>query len=213
MKDTSMEKDAYGFASEVDLMLTELSNEDYLRKFGRSKKLREELYPLSRLGLHFKLPGLSVEVKAFEDSGRADGYIRINGFIKREFEVQITLAGFGSKDALRAELLAAQGFSPLAGDIQRLPNGEIIATMAAVDYDEYINRIATAIKERFADKAAKFYASGTVLLISFEEVNLSGRNNWELLFKELDKEGGLSDSSFAEVYLFNGATNELRKAF
>jgi hypothetical protein len=208
-----MKNDAYGFASEVDLLIEALSNEEYHRKIGRSKKIREELYPLSRLGLYFKQPGLIVEVEGFEDSGRPDGHIRITGFIEREFEVQITFADYGHNDALRAEMLVSQGFTPGSGDIRReKPSGKIVATMAAVDSDEHIFRIAAAVRERLTDKASRLYAPGTVLLIALDEVKLSGRGNWHLLFSKLDHDGGLASSSFAEVYLYNCATNELHKA-
>jgi hypothetical protein len=101
---------AYEFALKVDRQIEALSNEDYHRRVGRSKKLREELYPLSRLALHFKRPGLEVEVQGFVDCGRPDGYMRITGFLNREFEVQITYAAYGCKDALRAQLLVSEGF-------------------------------------------------------------------------------------------------------
>lgn len=213
-----MKSGAYGFASEVDLLIEALSNVEFHRRIGCSKKLREELHPLSRLGLHFKQPGLNVEVEGFEDRDcpndySPDGYIRITGFIEREFEVQITFADYKGNDALRAEMLASEGFAPGAGDIRRDKRSKkIVATMAAVDCDEHIGRIATAVKERFTDKASKPYAHGTVLLIAFDEIKLSGRSNWRLLFSQLDQDGGLAGSSFAKVYLFNCATNELRKA-
>jgi hypothetical protein len=208
-----MKSDAYGFASEVDLLIEAKSNEQYHCRIGHSKKLREELHPLSRLGLHFKQPGLIVEVEGFEDSGRPDGNIRITGFIEREFEVQITFADYGYNDKLRDELFVSQGFTPEAGDIQReKPSKKIVATMAAVDCDEHIGRIAAAVRERFTDKTSKPYARGTVLLIAFDEIKLFGRINWHLLFSKLDQNGGFAGSSFDEVYLFNCATNELYKA-
>jgi hypothetical protein len=207
---------AYKFAFEVDRQIEALSNEAYHTHHdlvGRSKKLREELYPLSRLALHFKQPGLEVEVQGFVDCGRPDGYIRITGFLNREFEIQITYAAYSCKDALRAQLLVSEGFTPGAGDIQREKKSKrIIATMGSVDHDEHIVRIASGILERFHDKCKKTYAPGTVLLIAFEEVKLYGCTNWHQLLVAIDEKGGMSGSSFAEVYLFNGATNELRRA-
>lgn len=208
-----MKGSAYEFATEVDRLIEALSNEEFHCRIGRSKKLREELHPLSRLGLHFKQPGLNVEIEGFEDSGRPDGYIRITGFKEREFDVQMTFAGYGHKEALRAELLVAQGFTPGSGDIHReKPNGKIVATVAARDHDEHIGRIAVAVSERFADKASKRYAPDTVLLIAFNEIKLCGRASWNLLSAKLEQVGGLAASAFAEVYLFNCDTNELYKA-
>ncbi|MHB1084853.1 MAG: hypothetical protein ACYCZA_08430 [Thiobacillus sp.] len=210
-----MKASAYEFSSEVDQQIDALSNEDYHRRFGRSKKLREELYPLSRLALHFKQPGLEVEVEGFEDSGRADGYIRISGFREREFEVQITYADYAHVDALRSELLVAEGCCPSAGAIKKdKRSGKIVATTGAVDHDEHVVRIATDVLERFRDKISKpkRYAPSTVLLIAFEEVKLYGRTNWYQLFSAVDGEGGMSGTPFAEVYLFNGATNEMYRA-
>lgn len=65
--------------------------------------------------------------------------------------------------------------------------------------------------ERFHDKASKPYAHGTVLLIAFDDVKLYGRGNWEQLFIKLKGEIITSNTPFAEIYLFNGATNELRR--
>ena len=111
-----MKATAYDFAASVDQQIDSLKSNEYLRKLGRAKILREELYPLSRLALCFKRPGTNVFVEAFENSGHADGSIQITGFIDREFEVQITFGGYSYEDALRDELLVAQGSSPGAGE-------------------------------------------------------------------------------------------------
>lgn len=208
-----MKSSAYEFSSRVDHQIEALSTEDYHRRIGRSKRLREELYPLSRLALHLKQPGTTVEVEAFEDSGRADGCIRITGFFDSQFEVQVTYAGYGGKDALRDKLLVSEGVSPCAGEIEREKgSGRIVATMGVVDCDEHVTRIASAVLERFYAKVRKSYAPGTVLLIAFDEVKLKSRTNWDQLFSAVDGQGGMSDSPFAQVYLFNGSTNELRRA-
>lgn len=208
-----MKASAYEFSSEVDRQIEALSSKDYHRRFGRGKQLREELYPLSRLALHFKQPRLEVEVEGFEDCGRPDGYIRITGFREREFEVQITYADYSIQDVLRAEMLESEGCCPGAGEIRKdRKTGEIVAAMGVVNHDEHVVRIASAVLERFHHKVRKPYAPGTVLLIAFEDVKLYGRTNWYQLFSAVDGEGSMSGSPFAEVYLFNGATNELRRA-
>ena len=208
-----MKNDAYAFAAEVDHLLINLTNEEFLCRIGRSKTLREELYPLSRLALFLKLPGLNVEVEAFENTDRADGYIQITGFRSQEIEVQITYAGYGGEDALRSELLVSQGFTPCAGEIRREKRGaKIIATLAAVDHDEHINRISAAVLKVFRKKVLKPYATGTWLLIAFEERQLSGRSAWSALFNAISEAGGLTGSQFSAIYLFNGTTNEIHKA-
>ncbi len=208
-----MKDSAYAFAAEVDRLIDDLKNEEFHRRIGRSKQLREELFPLSRLALFLKMPGLEVEVEASESSGRADGYIRITGFRQREFEVQITYAGYEGKDALRAELLVSQGFAPGAGEIRRdKKGGNIVATMAAVDYDEHIQRISVAVMDQFRKKALKPYAQGTVLLVAFEEIKLYGRSAWSSLFIKITEAGGMAGSQFDEIYLFNGATNEIQRS-
>jgi hypothetical protein len=207
--------DADSFASEVNLLIDTLSNVQFYCKKennNNSKKLREELHPLSLLGLYLKQPRLNVEVKAFEDDGPADGHIRITGLIEREFEVQITFAGYGYPESLRDELFVLDGFTPLAGDIKREKSSKnITATMAAVDTDEHIYRIAAAIREVFLKKESIPYAPGTVLLIAFDEIKLSGSGNWQLLFAKLDQDGGFADSQFDEIYLVNCGSYELHK--
>ena len=208
-----MKDSAYAFAAEVDRLIDDLKNGEFHCRIRRSKQLREELFPLSRLALFLKLPGLEVEVEAFENSGRADGHIRITGFRQREFEVQITYAGYEGEDALRAELLFSQGFSPSAGDIRRgKKGGNIVATMAAVDHDEHIGRMSAAVMNQFRKKALKPYAQGTVLLVAFEEIKLYGRSAWSSLFSAIAEAGGMTGSQFGEIYLFNSATNEIQRA-
>ncbi len=210
-----MKAQAYEFATMIDNEIAALSDKDFHHRTGRSKVLQEELYPLSRLGLHFKQPGLKVEVEKsdeFESAVSPDGKIKVSGWRNLDFEVQITYAGYERDDKLRAKLLASEGFAPGAGPIQqRGRNGLIIATMEAVDVGEHIDRIASAVKERFDDKASKPYAQGTILLIAFDEVKLYGRN-WEQLLLKLEKKIFTFETPFTKVYLFNGETNELRRA-
>jgi hypothetical protein len=208
-----MKAQAYEFALQVDRQIEALSSNDYHLRVGRSKVLQEELYPLSRFALHFKQPGVEVEVEGCENSGRADGHIVVTGFRERTFEVQLTYADYGRNEKLRAELLVTQGCAPGAGPIQReRRNGPIVAAGEAVDSGEHIDRIASAAIARFRDKARKPYAHGTVLLIAFDDVKLYGRWNWEQLLIKLEGEITMPNTPFAEVYLFNGATNELRRA-
>lgn len=204
---------AYDFASVVDRQIEELPGDVYLRRLGRAKQLVEELYPLSRLAIHFKQPGLEVEVEGFEDDGRSDGSIAIRGFREREIEVQITYAGFSYDEALRAELLVSEGACPGAGEIQReRKSGGITARMGGVDHGEHVTRIASAVVDRFRDKATKPYDHGTVLLIAFHDVKLSGQRDWEQVLSAVKDEIRKTVAPFIEIYLFNGATNELRRA-
>lgn len=204
---------AYAFAEKVDHLITELSLKEFHQRIGRAKTLREELYPLSRLAVFLKMPGLSVEVEAFENSGRADGYIRITGFYDRNFEVQITYAGYEGADALRSELLVTQGHAPGSGEIFRKKRGgPIVAEVTAVDHDEHLHRISAVVVANFHKKASKPYAAGTVLLIAFEDTHLFGRPSWNALFDKIAQAGGMSGSQFSEIYLFNGATNEICRA-
>ena len=207
MKDT-----VYAFAERVDRELKDLTSEEFHSRSGRSKRLREELLPLSRLALFVKLPGLEVEVEAFEDSGRADGFIRIVGFKEREFEVQITFAGYEYADALRAELLVIPGFAPGAGEIRRSKkDGSILATMGAVDQDEHIGRISAAVMKALNKKADKPYAENTVLLVAFEELKIRGRFAWNSLLRTIEGSGKVALGQFSEIYFFNCATNEIQK--
>ena len=207
MKDT-----AYSFAREVDRQIEELTHADYHMKLGRSKQLQEELYPISRLALQLKQPGLEVNVEAFEDDGPVDGHIRTSGFREQEFDVEVTCV-YDYDESLRGELLVFEGAVPGAGPIYRdKRSGKVIAIHTAVDYNEHIGRISKAVMDRFRDKVSKPYAPQTVLIIVFDEIKLHGRENWNRLFESVEKEGGLSSSVFLSVYLFNSATNELQRA-
>lgn len=207
-----MKEDAYTFAREVDRQIEGMDINTYLNRVGRSSRLQEELYPLSRLALHLKQPGLEVEVEAFENSGPVDGHVSIKGFREDEFDVEVTSV-YSYEEALRAELLVAEGSVPGAGPIKRdQRTGAIIATGEAVRLEEHTARVAEEVLERFRAKADKSYGPNTVLLIAFSEVKLQGRLEWDCLFEAMESLGGIPSNSFKKVYLFNSATNELRYA-
>src|SRR5258705_4211576 len=113
-----MKGTAYSFAQQVDREIEALSLSDYLRRKDRGKRLRDELYPISRLALYLKQPGLEIEVEAFEDDGPVDGHIRESGFREAEFDIEVT-SDYSYDESLRDELFAAEGFSWGAGEIYR----------------------------------------------------------------------------------------------
>jgi hypothetical protein len=208
-----MKSTAYEFANDVEARIEALSPEQYHRRPRAAKRLIEELYPMSRLALAFKQPGLTVEVEALENSGRADGHIWIAGFLERTFEVQVTFAGYERSDALRSNLLVDQGFAPGAGPIkQDKKTGRIEATMEVEDIDAPVKRLGESICKRSRAKAVKPYVLGTVLLVAFEDMRLRGRGWWNLLYAAIDTAGGIERGPFAQVYLFNGCSNELQQA-
>jgi len=203
--------DAYSFASRVDQQIEALDSTTYLRGRDRAKRLQEELYPISRLALQLKQPGLEVEVEAFEDDGPADGHIRVSGFWQAEFDVQVT-CDYDYAESLRRELLASVGAAPGAGEIFRdKKTGTIRATGAAVDSDEHIGRIAKSVAALFKRKAAMAYGPNTILIIAFDEVKLRGLHHWHLLLLALTQQEGMRGAGFSRVYLFNDATNELQQ--
>lgn len=205
-----MKNTAYLFAKEVDRQIEELTRNDYLRRIGCGKLLQEELYPISRLALHLKQPGLEIEVEAFEDDRPADGHIRESGFREREFDVQIT-SDYSYDESLRDELLVTQGVSCGAGEIRRdKTSGKVIATPGAVDINEYFDRVSKSVIRLFRKKAAMPYGPNTVLIIAFDEIKLYGHFSWNQMLSLVEKAGGLSGSAFQSVYLFNIATNELQ---
>ena len=207
-----MKDNAYSFAREVDRQIEELAPADYHQKFGRSKQLQEELYPISRLALSLKQPGLEVDVEAFEDDGPVDGHIRISGFLEKTFDIEVTCV-CDYDESLRRELLVSEGSVPGAGDIYRDKNtGKVLASQAAVNHDEHIGRISEAVMDRFRNKASKSYSPNTALIIVFDEIKLYGRENGNRLFESMEREEGLSDSVFLSVHLFNCATNEILRA-
>ena len=207
-----MKKTAYLFAKDVDHQIEALSSAEYHQRSGRSKRLREELCPISRLALQLKQPGVEVEVEAFENNGADDGRLWVTGFWEGTFDVQVTIADYSHEEYLRNEMLALEGYAPGAGEIFRdKKTKKINATMAGVDIDEYFNRIANSVMARFQNKASLAYGPKTFLIIVFDEKKLSCLVNWSLLFDILKEKGGLSSSNFYAVYLFNCATNEIQK--
>jgi hypothetical protein len=208
-----MKSTAYEFAKAIEARFEALTPDQYHKRPRIAKRLIEELYPMSRLALALQQPGLIVEVEALENSGRADGQIWISGFLDTAFEVQVTFAGYERSDALRSNLLVDQGFAPGAGPIERdKRTGQIVATMEAEDIYARVERLGESIFERSKAKAAKPYASGTVLLIAFEDMRIRGRGWWDALYSTIDGAGGVNGGNFAKIYLFNGCSNELQQA-
>ncbi|MFZ2269787.1 MAG: hypothetical protein WAV95_19605 [Azonexus sp.] len=199
---------AYEFAQRVDARIEALPPEQFRERQRDAKRLLEELYPLSRLALSFKQPGLHVLVEAHEDSGRADGKIWLSGFLDKSFEVQVTFAGYGRPEALRASLLLRQGSGP--GEPERKAD-ETPAIGEPEDTDVSISKLAASICERGRSKVAKSYAPGTVLLIAFEDVRLRGQSAWSRLYWAIENAGRLEQGPFARVYLFNSYSNELQQ--
>ncbi len=209
-----MKCQAFEFAGEVDRQIEQLSSEDLHLRRGRAKRLQEELLPISRLALHFKLPGLNVVVEAFEDDGPVDGHILVSGFRAEEFNVEVTCS-HDYKESMRSELLHSQGVVPGAGPISRDKlTRRVVAKMAAThaDHDVRIRSVAHVVAELFRKKAAKVYPSNTVLLIAFDDVSVYRNHAWGILLAEVEAVGGLRGSSFRWVFLFNCANNELQQA-
>lgn len=202
---------AYAFAAEVECQIGALTNAQFHLRQGKGKTLQEEWYPIARLGLHLKQPGLNVEVEAFGDSGVADGRIYETGFRNRAFDVQVTYV-HGYEEALRKELMVSQGFTPSAGFIFREKyTGAVRATVSAVDADYYILKMSIALIDRFKKKSAMAYPSPTSLILAFDEIKLHGRIHWDKLNYSIHSLGGLDGSRFESVYLLNCATNELQQ--
>jgi hypothetical protein len=207
-----MKGTAYSFAQQVDREIEALPENDYLRRKGRGKRLREELYPLSRLALQLKQPGIEIEVEAFEDDGPVDGHIRESGFREQEFNIEVT-SDYSYDESLRDELLVTEGFSWGAGEIYRdRSSRKVIASPGVVDHDAQFNNIAKAVVRLFRNKTSKSYPPNTILIISFDEISLQGYYGWNQLLSRVASEGGLLGSTFDSIYLFNIATNEFHRA-
>lgn len=207
-----MKGNAYSFAQQVDREIEALTRSDYLRRRGRGKRLREELYPISRLALYLKQPGLEIEVEAFEDDGPVDGHIRETGFREEEFDIEVT-SDYSYDESLRDELLVAEGVSWGAGEIYRDRNSrKVIASPGVVEHDAHFDNASKAIVRLFRNKASMSYPPHTSLIISFDEIRLLGYYGWNQVLTRVASEGSLSGSAFRSIYLFNIATNELHRA-
>lgn len=202
---------ALSFAAEVERRIQALSADEYHRRQGQGKALLEEWYPISRLALHLKQPGLEVYVEAFGDSGVADGRIEERGFRERTFDVQVTYVE-DYEGALRRELMQQQGYAPGAGPIARTrASGAIVAQVTAVDFDHKLKQTASGIAKLFSKKVSKSYPENTALLIAFDDMTLLGFNMWRELLALTQERATLSASNFIAVYIINCATNEIVK--
>jgi len=207
-----MKGTAYSFAEQVDREIETLTESDYLRRRDRGKRLREELYPISRLALQLKQPGLEIEVEGFENDGPVDGHIRETGFREEEFDIEVT-SDYSYEESLRDELLVAEGVAWGAGDIYRdKMSRNVVATAGVVDHDEHVERVCEAVIRLFRNKSVVSYPPNTVLIICFDEIKLFGHYSWSQMLSCVGAQGGLAGSAFRSIYLFNMATNELQNA-
>lgn len=204
-----MRHPAYAFAETVDRQIELLPRAEYFRRIGRAKVLLEELLPLSRLGLHFASPGLSVEVEAYEDDGPVDGRIIATGYKDFAYDVEVTFSRT-YEDALRSELAMTQQITPGAGPISRdRQTREVVAEYGSLNHDEHIASVASALYDLYAKKATKHYPIGTILVVAFDEVSIYGFADWTKLAKGMATRGQVGPGLFRGVYFFNCATNEL----
>lgn len=207
-----MRDNAFAFIIEVERQIEALTMEEFHTRLGHSKVLQEEWYPIARLGIHLKQPGLEVDVEAFGNSGAADGHIVERGFRDREFDVQVTYV-HDYEESLRRELMLAQGFTAGSGTIARdNKTGSVVATMTAVDADNNVKKVAAAIAERFRKKSAMSYNANTALIVAFEDITLRGHVVWVKLFGMIESQISLSACTFQSVYILNCCTNELHQA-
>jgi hypothetical protein len=205
-----MKLQAYEFSKAIDERIESLTDDAYrLRNTRETKRLFEELLPLSRLAVALKQPGLNVDVEAFEDNREADGLIIVKGFRESELYVQIT-CDFNYEETLRNELLHTQGHSPSTGPISRNnKTREIEATLISINQNEHIERVAKSVSSLFLKKTEKQYKTKMVLLISCCEVKLKGLNQWSKLLQEINNNKPLNSNVFNGVYLFNECSNEI----
>lgn len=128
---------AFAFAQAVEQRIADLDRIDPAERSRLSKRLLEELYPLSRLALHLQRPGRPVQVEGCEDSGRADGQIWLGGRDLRQFEVQVTWAGNGDPHAGRVADWAAR-LAMLIDERLRMKEEKVYApgTVLLIAFDE-----------------------------------------------------------------------------
>ncbi|AJZ60136.1 hypothetical protein OI25_599 [Paraburkholderia fungorum] len=204
-----MRAPAHEFASLVDQRIAALSREHFYLRTGHAKHLLEELYPISRFGLYCLVPGVMVEVEAFEDNRAMDAVIRIGNDEVRTLHLEVTYVD-SYEEALRREMLWIQGSAPGTGGIARNKgSGEIVAEYSPVSLDESADQLGGKIVALFQKKVAKKYRSHTILLIAFDDPTFFGQADWQRLFASIKRYGGLCGGGFEEVHLFNSGSNDL----
>lgn len=206
-----MKANALDFANFVKLEIEALKPEDFHGRTRRAKQLREEWYPISRLALHLLQPGLEVEIEVHgAAAGKVDATLRETGFRDRELKVEVTCT-YEYEDSLRDELMMETGSAPGAGKITRIA-GQISAVVTAVDYDYEIQRNARLVAERIKAKCGKVYSAETLLLVSFEDMAMSGWQNWVNFTEAMRRhEFSAERAPFSAIYVLNACTNEMQR--
>jgi hypothetical protein len=103
-------------------------NDYFLRQGDGTKKIIEEILPLTAFLKHFERPGRRVKCRYFRNNQNYDAIIKIGGyeveqgFIDDSYFVEVTLAEEKKYTYLRRESLARYGFVFGGDSIRRVKN-------------------------------------------------------------------------------------------
>ncbi|MFZ5886015.1 MAG: hypothetical protein ACOYYF_00970, partial [Chloroflexota bacterium] len=157
--------------------LDSIDKNDYLlRKGDGTKKLIDEILPLTAFLKFFERPGRMVRCRYFPDSQNYDAIIKISGyevkqgFIEDKYFVEVTLAEEEYVEHLRRESLARYGFVFGGNNIRRIKNKKsstdtIESKPVGHDVDFPVKNTIELVKKALERKSQKIYPNPCILVV------------------------------------------------
>jgi|GEM_PF-4871961 hypothetical protein len=163
-----------------------------------AKNIFQEKLPIALLGIQFNMVFKNVEVDYLGSEGCVDAIFYFKDENKK-YNVEVTSCK-GKEDHLRAEKLVTNGYVPATGPIFRNKKSkEIITKLTATSNEEQIKNLSEVINQRIIDKISKNYPENTILLVSFNSVNIISIKCWESLTSKIS----IDKTTFYSIYLCN----------
>lgn len=193
-------------------------NNYFLRKGDGTKKLIEEILPLTAFLKHFERPGRKVKCRYFPDNHNYDAIIKISGyevnqrFIENKYFVEVTLAEEEYTEYLRRESLARYGFVFSGNNIRRIKNKKngtdiIESKPTGHDADFPVKNSIKLVKMALERKNQKAYPSPCILVIEVKPERPLSLSEWVMVKNEV--RNSVNRDKFRATFMVDWSTSQV----
>lgn len=199
--------------------LDSIDKNDYLlRKGDGTKKLIDEILPLTAFLKYFERPGRKVKCRYFPDSQNYDAIIKISGyevnqgFIENKYFVEVTLAEEEHVEHLRRESLARYGFVFGGNNIRRIKNTKsgtnfIESKPIGHDVDFPVNNAVELVKKALERKNQKIYPNPCILVVEVKPERPLSLSEWVMLKNEV--QSSVNRNKFRATFIVDWSTSQV----
>lgn len=198
-----------------------LSKDEYfLRKGEGTKKLIEEILPLTAFLKWFERPGRRVKCRYYAGNQNFDAKIKLSGpevelgFIPDHFFIEVTSPEEERLESLRRESLARYGIVFSGRNIKRIRERKkgidcIVSEPMVVDSDYPVKNSIELIRNVLAKKSQKKYPVPCILLVQVTPDRSLSIPEWLQIICAI--RGDFNQEKFHSLYLVNWGTNDVFK--